>query len=109
MRRNQPLPLDHDQLEVQHIDQDQIAPHAQIVEYLHPTLSVEVPEDTVVQVGLVPHVSHAQVARVEAEDPRETNHDQSKDVPCVEGVDWQQQDEPSDHAVDHPYNCHGRT
>lgn len=71
MGRNQTLPLENNQLEVEEVDQNQTAPNAEVVEYLGPAGPVEVAKDGIVKVRLVTHVDNAEVAGVEAEESGE--------------------------------------
>ena len=106
VRRNQSLPLDYDQLEVEQVDQQQTQPNAQIVKDLHSLVAVEVPKDRQVEVRLVPQVLQAQVAGVVAEDTSEDDNQEGEQVPCFQSRDREDQDETADHAVDHSEDGH---
>lgn len=64
-------------------------------------------EDGIVEVYFLSHMDDAQVAGVIAEDAGNGDDDQRHDIACLEGVHGQDEDEPSDHSVDHPQNSHG--
>lgn len=80
VRRDQTLPLRHYELEVEQVDEDEVEPHADIVEDFGPSAAVEVSEDGVVEIRLVAHVQDAEIAGVEAEHASEENDDESANI-----------------------------
>ena len=87
MRRNESLPLDHDELEVEEGQQHEVAPDAKIVDYFGPACAVEMPENGIVEVLLVPHVDNAEVAGVVAEDASDKDDYQGYNVASLESID----------------------
>ncbi len=61
------FPLHHDEFEVEHVNEYEAGPYTEIVEHLNRLIAIEVPQDGKVQVRLIPHVRHAEIARVVAE------------------------------------------
>lgn len=105
---DQPFPLHHDQFEVQHIDEHQIGPYTQIIEYLDCFVAIEVPQDGEIQVWLVSHMDDTEVAGVVAKYASEQDDDEAEDVSGVEGEYWQDENEATDHTIDHTDYCHYR-
>lgn len=81
---DQPFPLHHYQFEVEHVNQHEIGPYTEIVEYLDCLVAVKMPEDGEVEVGLVSHVDDAEIAGVVAEDASEEDDDEAQQVSGIE-------------------------
>ena len=59
MWRDESLPLDHDEDKVENIEEHQTDPDTEIIEDFDPSCSIEVSEDSVVEIGLVSHMDDA--------------------------------------------------
>ena len=64
-------------------------------------------EDGLIEVGLAAGVVNTEVAGVVADKSGDDDHDKREQPAGFEGHDWQNEYEPSDHAVDDAEDGHG--
>ena len=95
----QALPLDIDELEVQHEQEEETHEHAELVEYFDGFAAVEVAQEGGVEVFLVAEVDHGQVAAVEAEGAGEQDNEHGHGPTTFLGDDRENEDGASDHTI----------
>ena len=103
----QALPLDVDELEVQHEQEEEAHEDTKLIEYFDGFAAVEVTQEGGIEVFLVAEVDHSQVAAVEAEGAGEQNNEHGHGPATFLGDDRKDEDGASDHAVDQSHDGHG--